>query len=86
VIDEDPRRRSRGVDTLCVAWLVVRIHLYDAGPETSGAILTQTRYFVIKVRSPAVVTDQRGGMKWLPVEMAGLEPATPCLQSRCSPS
>src|SRR5579884_813968 len=40
-------------DTLCVAWHVVRIHSIDTGPEKSGVVLTQTRYFVIKVRSTA---------------------------------
>jgi hypothetical protein len=46
---------------------------------------TPDRYSVVKERIPSHSGNTRTRYQHLVVEMSGIEPLTPCLQSRCSP-
>ena len=79
----------RHLDTTRVfAWLVW--YLFEDSHLNSGRrkrpVFSQTRYSRVNVQTTDLEAGCRAEGSLLPVEMAGLEPATPCLQSRCSSS
>ena len=74
----------------CFAWLVCLVgfiedsHL-NAGRRKPSSVLADSLFSCQRTNDQPCGRLSSGG-SLLPVEMAGLEPATPCLQSRCSSS
>ena len=73
--------------TRVFAWLVLLFedsHL-NAGRRKPSSVLADSLFSCQRTKNRPLQPGAKAEGS-LPVEMAGLEPATPCLQSRCSSS